>query len=109
MLGGLEGLSFVKTKHVNYSEDFPDIEFHFTSGSPSSDGGKQFWKVQNLNERVGGRGFDGMRAHTTSMGVHRWVFTGAGDTRPKSQRPRMIRLPPDARASRVRLFQGEDT
>lgn len=32
IMGGVEGLGFVKTKYANASEDFPDIQFHFISG-----------------------------------------------------------------------------
>jgi hypothetical protein len=42
VLGGVEGLAFVNTKYANASEDFPDIEFHFVSGSTCSDGGNIF-------------------------------------------------------------------
>lgn len=37
VLGGVEGLAFVKTKYVNASDDYPDIEYHFVSGSTTSD------------------------------------------------------------------------
>lgn len=53
VLGGVEGVGFVKTKYVNASEDWPDIEFHFVSGSPASDGGRQIRKVHGLREKVG--------------------------------------------------------
>ncbi|KAG0711287.1 Glucose dehydrogenase [FAD, quinone] [Chionoecetes opilio] len=45
VLGGVEGLAFVKTKFANVSDDWPDIEFHFISGSPASDGGRQIRKT----------------------------------------------------------------
>ena len=51
-MGGLEGLAFVKTKLTNASEDWPDIEFHFVSGSPASDGGRQLRKIAGLSDRV---------------------------------------------------------
>ena len=35
----------MSTKFTNRSLDFPDIEFHFVSGSPGSDGGRQIRKV----------------------------------------------------------------
>ncbi|XP_066960538.1 glucose dehydrogenase [FAD, quinone]-like isoform X2 [Macrobrachium rosenbergii] len=52
VLGGVEGIAFVKTKFVNQTEDWPDIEFHFISGSPASDGGRQIRKVHGLSERT---------------------------------------------------------
>lgn len=33
VMGGVEGLAFINTKYANQTEDFPDIEFHFVSGS----------------------------------------------------------------------------
>lgn len=32
LLGGVEGLAFVRTKYANSTKDWPDIELHFTSG-----------------------------------------------------------------------------
>jgi hypothetical protein len=42
----VQGLAWVPTKYVNKSLDWPDIEFHFVSGSPASDGGRQIRKVR---------------------------------------------------------------
>uniref|UniRef100_A0A0P5TWX8 Glucose dehydrogenase (FAD, quinone) n=1 Tax=Daphnia magna TaxID=35525 RepID=A0A0P5TWX8_9CRUS len=39
-LGGCEGLAWVNTKYADPSGDFPDIEFHFVSGTPASDSGR---------------------------------------------------------------------
>ncbi|KAL0818220.1 hypothetical protein ABMA28_008722 [Loxostege sticticalis] len=50
IMGGVEGLAFVNTKYMNASDDFPDIEFHFISGSTNSDGGEQLRKVHGLTE-----------------------------------------------------------
>lgn len=50
IMGGVEGLAFVNTKYSNASEDFPDIEFHFVSGSTNSDGGEQLRKIHGLSE-----------------------------------------------------------
>lgn len=50
VLGGVEGLAFVNTKYANSSDDFPDIEFHFCSGSTSSDGGSQIKKAHGITE-----------------------------------------------------------
>lgn len=51
VLGGVEGLAFLKTKYVNKSEDFPDIEFHFCSGSTNSDGGSQLKKAHGITDQ----------------------------------------------------------
>ncbi|XP_039298849.1 glucose dehydrogenase [FAD, quinone]-like [Nilaparvata lugens] len=48
-LGGVEGLAFVNTKYANASDDFPDIEFHFCSGSTNSDNG-QLSKAHGITE-----------------------------------------------------------
>ncbi|RWS25608.1 uncharacterized protein B4U80_11265 [Leptotrombidium deliense] len=32
ILGGVEGLGFIKTKYANYSDDFPDFQVHLLSG-----------------------------------------------------------------------------
>lgn len=50
IMGGVEGLAFVNTKYVNASDDFPDIEFHFISGSTNSDGGEQIRKIHGLKD-----------------------------------------------------------
>ena len=43
-----QGLAWVSTKYTNRSLDYPDIEFHFVSGSPGSDGGRQIRKVDGV-------------------------------------------------------------
>lgn len=50
VLGGVEGLAFVNTKYANVTDDFPDIELHFISGSTNSDGGRQIRKVHGLTQ-----------------------------------------------------------
>ncbi|KAK2580030.1 hypothetical protein KPH14_012317 [Odynerus spinipes] len=50
VLGGVEGLAFVNTKYVNATEDFPDIELHFVSGSINSDGGRQIRKIDGVTK-----------------------------------------------------------
>ncbi|XP_026678731.1 glucose dehydrogenase [FAD, quinone] [Diaphorina citri] len=50
VMGGVEGLAFVNTKYANETEDWPDIELHFISGSTSSDGGNQIRKAHGLRE-----------------------------------------------------------
>ncbi|XP_013775330.1 glucose dehydrogenase [FAD, quinone]-like [Limulus polyphemus] len=52
ILGGCEGLGFIKTKYTNSSEDFPDAEIHFISSSPSSDGGRTIRKVQGIGPEL---------------------------------------------------------
>ena len=47
-LGGVEGLGFIKTKFTNHSDDWPDFEIHMVSGSPASDDGQTFRKVQGF-------------------------------------------------------------
>lgn len=48
--GGVEGLAFINTKFANASDDYPDIEFHFISGSTHSDGGTQIRKAHGLTD-----------------------------------------------------------
>ncbi|KAG5872411.1 hypothetical protein JTB14_012525 [Gonioctena quinquepunctata] len=50
VMGGVEGLGFVNTKYSNASNDFPDIEFHFVSGSTHSDNGAQIKKAHGLTD-----------------------------------------------------------
>ena len=45
----VQGLAWVNTKFMNRSTDWPDIEFHFISASPSSDGGRQIRKVDSAS------------------------------------------------------------
>lgn len=52
ILGGVEGVAFVNTKYANWTNDWPDIEIHFISSSPSSDGGKYIRRVMGLNDLV---------------------------------------------------------
>ena len=48
--GGCEGLAWVKTKYANQSDDWPDIEFHFVSGTPVSDNGMSIRKNHGVND-----------------------------------------------------------
>lgn len=50
ILGGVEGLGFVKTKYANQTDDWPDIQFHFISGSTNSDSGAQLKKAHGLTD-----------------------------------------------------------
>ncbi|XP_015920335.1 glucose dehydrogenase [FAD, quinone] [Parasteatoda tepidariorum] len=52
VLGGVEGLAFINTKYANKSEDFPDVEIHFLSGSPASDGGQTFQRVHGQRREL---------------------------------------------------------
>ncbi|XP_023338867.1 glucose dehydrogenase [FAD, quinone], partial [Eurytemora carolleeae] len=52
VMGGVEGLGWVSTKYVNRSADWPDIEFHFVSGSPASDGGRQIRKAHGISDKM---------------------------------------------------------
>lgn len=58
IMGGVEGLAFVNTKYANASDDFPDIEFHFVSGSTNSDGGSQLRKIHGLTDNFYQRVFE---------------------------------------------------
>ncbi|XP_042883199.1 glucose dehydrogenase [FAD, quinone]-like [Penaeus japonicus] len=49
-LGGVEGVAFVSTRFTNASRDWPDIEFHFVSGSHASDGGSHLRHALGLQE-----------------------------------------------------------
>ncbi|XP_064487043.1 glucose dehydrogenase [FAD, quinone]-like isoform X2 [Ornithodoros turicata] len=50
--GGVEGLGFVKTKYANQSMDWPDVEIHFASGSPASDGGETFKQAHGMTDTL---------------------------------------------------------
>ncbi|GFW83973.1 alcohol dehydrogenase [Trichonephila clavipes] len=50
ILGGAEGLAFVNTPYANKSDDWPDIEIHFISSSPSSDEGVSIRRIMGLND-----------------------------------------------------------
>ena len=58
LLAGVEGLAFVNTKYANASDDWPDIEFHFVSGSTNSDGGRQLRKAHGLTDAFYNTVFD---------------------------------------------------
>lgn len=49
-LGGVEGVAFVSTRFVNASLDWPDIEFHFVSGTHASDGGSHLRHALGLRD-----------------------------------------------------------
>ncbi|XP_074593795.1 glucose dehydrogenase [FAD, quinone]-like [Brevipalpus obovatus] len=51
-LGGVEGLGFVNTKFANVSLDYPDVEIHLLSGSPTSDEGQTFQRVQGFTREM---------------------------------------------------------
>lgn len=54
----MEGLAFVNTKYANATDDWPDIEFHFVSGSTNSDGGRQLRKAHGLTDAFYNTVFD---------------------------------------------------
>ncbi|GFT09806.1 glucose dehydrogenase [Nephila pilipes] len=51
-LGGVETLGFIHTKYENASNDYPDVEIHFVSGSPVSDGGQTFQRVMGVSQEL---------------------------------------------------------
>ncbi|GBN84763.1 Glucose dehydrogenase [FAD, quinone], partial [Araneus ventricosus] len=51
-LGGVETLGFIHTKYANVSDDWPDVEIHFVSGSPVSDGGQTFQRVMGVSQEA---------------------------------------------------------
>ncbi|KAH9421299.1 hypothetical protein DERP_013748 [Dermatophagoides pteronyssinus] len=52
LLGGVEGLGFIKTKFTNRTDDWPDFEIHLVSGGPSSDDGQTFRRVQGYTDEM---------------------------------------------------------
>ncbi|XP_015787030.1 glucose dehydrogenase [FAD, quinone] [Tetranychus urticae] len=52
VLGGVEGLGFIKTKYTNFSDDWPDFEIHMISGSPTSDDGTVLRRVQGFTREM---------------------------------------------------------
>lgn len=52
MLGGLDGIGFLKTKYANQSDDWPDVEVHFIPSCPSSDGGQTVANNMNLKSEL---------------------------------------------------------
>jgi len=52
VLGGVEGLAWISTSFANKSLDFPDIEFHFISGNPASDGGRMIRKAHGISDKM---------------------------------------------------------
>ncbi|XP_023238130.1 glucose dehydrogenase [FAD, quinone]-like [Centruroides sculpturatus] len=51
-LGGVEGLAFINTRFANSSDDYPDIELYFVTGSLTSDGGEIFIPAFGINNQV---------------------------------------------------------
>jgi len=51
-LGGVEGLAWIKTKYADQSEDWPDIEFHFVSGTPPSDDGPTVGQNNGVKDSI---------------------------------------------------------
>lgn len=48
--GGVEGIAFVKTKYANQTDDWPDVEIHVISGSPTSDDGVTLRRIQGFSD-----------------------------------------------------------
>uniref|UniRef100_T1J5G0 Glucose-methanol-choline oxidoreductase N-terminal domain-containing protein n=1 Tax=Strigamia maritima TaxID=126957 RepID=T1J5G0_STRMM len=51
VLGGVEGLAFINTRYANKSIDWPDIQYHFISGSPAADSGRQIRRVMGFSNQ----------------------------------------------------------
>ncbi|XP_022254991.1 glucose dehydrogenase [FAD, quinone]-like [Limulus polyphemus] len=52
ILGGVEGLGFINTKFANVTDDYPDIEIHFLSGSVVSDLEVAFRANQGITDEI---------------------------------------------------------
>ncbi|OQR69219.1 glucose dehydrogenase-like, partial [Tropilaelaps mercedesae] len=51
LLGGVEGVGFLRTKYNNDTGDWPDAEIHFVSSSPAGDGGSTIKKVMGISDK----------------------------------------------------------
>ncbi|XP_076304447.1 glucose dehydrogenase [FAD, quinone]-like isoform X3 [Tachypleus tridentatus] len=52
LFGAVEGLGFIKTKFANITDDYPDIEIHFLSGSVVADIGNSFRSNQGITDEL---------------------------------------------------------
>ncbi|GAB6027860.1 hypothetical protein CHUAL_002078 [Chamberlinius hualienensis] len=52
VLGGVEALGYVKTPLADLKGDWPDIEFHFVTGSVASDHGSHLRKISGFTDEV---------------------------------------------------------
>jgi glucose dehydrogenase (acceptor) len=52
IIGGVEGLAWVKTKYADPNDDWPDIQFHFAAASDVSDGGKYVRRGHGVSDAV---------------------------------------------------------
>ncbi|XP_064490015.1 glucose dehydrogenase [FAD, quinone]-like [Ornithodoros turicata] len=52
ILGGVEGVGFLKTKYTNASDDWPDAEIHFVSSSPAADAGVTIRRVMGMTDEL---------------------------------------------------------
>ena len=68
-LGGVEGLGFIKTKFTNHSDDWPDFEIHMVSGTPASDDGQTFRKVQGFTREFWSQYYQ-PKVHTESFSLY---------------------------------------
>ncbi|XP_029837308.4 glucose dehydrogenase [FAD, quinone]-like [Ixodes scapularis] len=52
VLGGVEGIGFLRTKYNAESDDWPDAEIHFVSSSPAADGGHTIRRVMGMTDEL---------------------------------------------------------
>lgn len=58
MLGGLDGVGFIKTKYANATDDWPDVEIHFIPSCPSSDGGEAVRNAMGMRDEAFDRAYN---------------------------------------------------
>jgi glucose dehydrogenase (acceptor) len=52
LLGGVEGLGFIKSKYADPDSDYPDIQMHFASGSEMSDDGTALRYAHGFTDEI---------------------------------------------------------
>ena len=52
VLGGVEGLGFIKSKYADPNDDYPDLQLHFGSGSDISDDGASLRYAHGFTDEV---------------------------------------------------------
>ena len=52
LLGGVEGLGFIKSKYADPIDDYPDLQLHFGSGSDISDDGTSLRYAHGFTDEV---------------------------------------------------------
>ncbi|XP_049274576.1 glucose dehydrogenase [FAD, quinone] isoform X2 [Rhipicephalus sanguineus] len=50
--GGVEGISFIRTKYNAQNADWPDVEVHFVSSTPAADGGRTIRRVMGMTNEL---------------------------------------------------------